>query len=102
VVAELHFNPLGTKRHTGLNLGLSECNDADCAKTWRPLAAPADAQGGGEWSIVTRPNGARQWAYKDWPVFTNAADAKPGDAQGEGVTVVRSGLSGLSWEVATL
>jgi hypothetical protein len=35
-------------------------------------------------------------------IFTNSADATPGDAMGEGLTVVRSGVSGLSWEIATL
>jgi predicted lipoprotein with Yx(FWY)xxD motif len=101
VLAELRFNPLGTKRHTGPNLGLTEC-DAACTRTWQPFVAAGDAAPGGDWTIVTRPDGVRQWAYKDWPVFTNVADGKPGDTFGEGVTTVKGGLTGLSWQVATL
>ncbi len=101
VLAELRFNPLGTKRHTGPNIGLDACKD-DCLKTWAPLTAPADAAAAEDWSIVTRPDGTKQWAYKAWPVFTNVADSKAGDTMGEGVTELRDGISGLSWQVATL
>ncbi|HTJ65035.1 MAG TPA: hypothetical protein VL899_14620 [Alphaproteobacteria bacterium] len=101
VLAELRFNPLGTKRHTGPNIGLDACKD-DCLKTWHPLAAPADAKGAEDWTVVARPDGSKQWAYKDWPVFTNVADTKAGDAQGEGVTEIKDGQSGLHWQVATL
>jgi predicted lipoprotein with Yx(FWY)xxD motif len=101
VLAELRFNPLGTKRHTGLNLGLTECT-AECLKEWPPLEAPADAKPAGDWTVVARADGIRQWAYKGWPVYRNAQDQKAGDTFGEGVTKVRNGISGLSWEVATL
>jgi predicted lipoprotein with Yx(FWY)xxD motif len=101
VLAKLVFNPLGTKRHTGENLGLKDCT-GDCTKTWIPYAAPADAKGAEDWSVVTRDDGTRQWAYKDWPVYTNVNDAKAGDAQGEGVSSFKDGITGLSWQVATL
>jgi predicted lipoprotein with Yx(FWY)xxD motif len=101
VLAQLVFNPLGTKRHTGPNIGLTDCT-ADCTKTWLPYAAPADAQGAEDWSVVTRDDGTKQWAYKDWPVYTNVADSKAGDTIGEGVSSFKDGISGLSWQVATL
>jgi predicted lipoprotein with Yx(FWY)xxD motif len=101
VLAELRFNPLGTKRHTGPNLGLTECTGA-CVRDWPPLEAPADARGGDDWSVVTRQDGIRQWAYKGWPVYRNGQDRNPGDTFGEGVTTIRGGISGLSWQVATL
>jgi predicted lipoprotein with Yx(FWY)xxD motif len=101
VLAKLVFNPLGTKRHTGENLGLKDCT-GDCTKTWVPYAAPADAKGAEEWSVVTRDDGTRQWAYKDWPVYTNVNDTKAGDAVGEGVSSFKDGITGLSWQVATL
>lgn len=101
VLAELRFNALGTKRHTGQNLGLTECT-GDCLKDWPPLEATADAKGADDWSVITRADGLRQWAYKGWPVYRNVRDQKEGDTFGEGVTTVRSGVSGLSWEVATL
>ena len=61
VLAELRFNPLGTKRHTGPNLGLTDCT-GDCTKTWLPYVAPADAAGAEDWSVVARDDGTRQWA----------------------------------------
>jgi predicted lipoprotein with Yx(FWY)xxD motif len=101
VLAELKFNPLGTKRHTGANLGLTECT-GKCLQDWPPLEAPADAKAADDWSVVTRADGIRQWAYKGWPVYRNAQDQNAGDTFGEGVTTVRNGISGLSWQVATL
>jgi predicted lipoprotein with Yx(FWY)xxD motif len=101
VLAQLVFNPLGTKRHTGPNIGLTDCA-ADCVKTWAPYVAPADATGAGDWSVVTRDDGTRQWAYKAWPVYTNVNDSKAGDTIGEGVSSFKDGISGLSWQVATL
>ena len=101
VLAELRFNPLGTKRHTGPNIGLTDCT-AECTKTWLPYVAAADATGNDDWSVVTRDDGTRQWAYKGWPVYTNVLDRKAGDTFGEGVSTLKTGISGLSWEVATL
>jgi predicted lipoprotein with Yx(FWY)xxD motif len=101
VLAQLVFNPLGTKRHTGPNIGLTDCT-GDCTKTWIPYTAPADATGAEDWSVVTRDDGTHQWAYKSWPVYTNAQDAKAGDTFGEGVSSLKTGISGLSWQVATL
>jgi predicted lipoprotein with Yx(FWY)xxD motif len=101
VLAQLVFNPLGTKRHTGPNIGLTDCT-GDCTKTWIPYAAAPDATGAEDWSVVTRDDGTRQWAYKNWPVYTNAQDAKAGDTYGEGVSTLKTGISGLSWQVATL
>jgi predicted lipoprotein with Yx(FWY)xxD motif len=101
VLAKLVFNPLGTKRHTGENLGLTSCT-GDCVKTWIPYTAPADAKAAEDWSVVTRDDGTKQWAYKDWPVYTNVNDSKAGDAIGEGVSSFKDGITGLSWQVATL
>jgi predicted lipoprotein with Yx(FWY)xxD motif len=101
VLGQLIFNPLGTKRHTGANIGLTDCT-GDCTKTWIPYAAAADATGAEDWSIVTRDDGTRQWAYKNWPVYTNVQDTKPGDTFGEGVSKLTTGITGLSWQVATL
>jgi predicted lipoprotein with Yx(FWY)xxD motif len=52
--------------------------------------------------VVTRDDGTRQWAYKGWPVYTNVQDTKPGDTIGEGTSSFKDGISGLSWQVATL
>jgi predicted lipoprotein with Yx(FWY)xxD motif len=62
--------------------GKSACN-GPCAKLWPPLAAQASDAASGEWSIVTRDDGSKQWAYKGWPLYTYSKDAKPGDMTGD-------------------
>jgi predicted lipoprotein with Yx(FWY)xxD motif len=64
--------------------GVSNCYD-NCAKNWPPLAAAADAKPMGEWTIVTRKDNTRQWAYKGMPLYTWVKDAKPGESGGEGM-----------------
>ncbi len=63
--------------------GKSVCN-GPCATNWPPLMAAADARGSGEWSIVTRDDGGRQWAYKGKPLYRWIKDQKPGDRTGDG------------------
>lgn len=53
--------------------GKSVC-DGDCAKTWKPALADADAKPAGYWSIVTRADGSRQWAFRGKPVYTYVSD----------------------------
>jgi predicted lipoprotein with Yx(FWY)xxD motif len=67
--------------------GKSECN-GPCAVNWPPLLAAADAQPTSEWTIVTRADGARQWAYKGKPLYLWAKDMKPGDRTGDNVNNV--------------
>lgn len=61
----------------------SACN-GPCAKNWPPLAAPADAKPMGNWTVLTREDGSKQWAYKGKPLYTFAKDSKPGETAGEG------------------
>ena len=58
---------------------------ADCAANWPPFKVAADAKASGEWSIVARDDGAKQWAYDGKPLYTFIKDKKPGDAAGEGM-----------------
>nr|WP_157263803.1 hypothetical protein [Azohydromonas aeria] len=67
--------------------GKSVCN-GPCATNWPPLVAAADARAQGDWSVVTRDDGSRQWAYKGKPLYYWAKDAKPGDRTGDGVNQV--------------
>jgi len=63
--------------------GKSACN-GPCAANWPPLVAGADAKASGDWTIVTRDDGTKQWAYKGRPLYTWAQDKKPGDRTGDG------------------
>lgn len=63
--------------------GKSACN-GPCATNWPPLMAAADAKASGDWTIVTRDDGSKMWAYKGKPLYTFAKDTKPGDTTGDG------------------
>jgi predicted lipoprotein with Yx(FWY)xxD motif len=53
-----------------------------CAQMWPPVLAENDALPVGDWTIVTRPDGNRQWAYNQQPLYTAVLDRKPGDTIG--------------------
>lgn len=55
---------------------------ADCAKTWVPALAPVYAAPMGEWTIIIRDDGAKQWAYKSRPLYTFVKDVDPGSVHG--------------------
>ncbi len=61
--------------------GKSACNGG-CATAWPVLAAPADAKAEGDWSVVTRDDGSKQWAYKGKPLYTYAKDTAGAAATG--------------------
>jgi predicted lipoprotein with Yx(FWY)xxD motif len=62
--------------------GKSACN-GPCAAAWPPLAAAEGDAAQGKWSVVTREDGSRQWAYEGKPVYTFNKDEKPGDKVGD-------------------
>lgn len=63
--------------------GKSTCN-GPCATNWPPLLAAADAKPSGDYTIITRDDGAKQWAYKGKPLYLWIKDTKPGDRTGDG------------------
>lgn len=63
--------------------GKSACN-GPCADNWPPLMASADAKAAGDWSVVTRNDGKKMWAYKGKPLYTFKKDTKAGDVNGDG------------------
>ncbi len=71
--------------------GRSNCN-GQCAVTWPPLMAQADAKPVGDYTLVTREGGGQQWAYKGKPLYTFLGDQKPNDMNGKGMNGV--------WQVA--
>lgn len=72
--------------------GKSVCN-GPCAVNWPPLAVGDNARPMGDWTIVMRDDGLKQWAYKGKPLYTWVKDQKPGDKTGDGF------LNG-AWHVA--
>jgi predicted lipoprotein with Yx(FWY)xxD motif len=63
--------------------GKSACS-GDCAKAWTPLAAPADAQASGDWTVAVRDDGSKQWAFKGKALYTSSLDSKPSETKGNG------------------
>jgi predicted lipoprotein with Yx(FWY)xxD motif len=61
--------------------GKSVCN-GQCAQYWPPLAAGADAKAMGDWTVITRDDGSKQWAHKGKPLYTFVQDKKAGDNTG--------------------
>jgi predicted lipoprotein with Yx(FWY)xxD motif len=56
--------------------------DEKCARVWEPVIAPAAAQAGGEWSVIQRAPGVRQWAFRKKPLYTYTQDTKSWSYQG--------------------
>mgnify|MGYP000113702579 CR=1 FL=1 len=72
--------------------GKSACN-GQCAVNWPPALVADGAKASGDWTIVTRDDGQKQWAYKGKPLHGFAKDTKAGDKTGDGF------LNG-AWHVA--
>lgn len=63
--------------------GKSVCN-GPCAANWPPLKAGAEDRADGEFTVIARDDGAKQWAYKGKPLYLSNKDQKPGDRTGDG------------------
>jgi predicted lipoprotein with Yx(FWY)xxD motif len=72
--------------------GKSACN-GPCAVNWPILAASADAKASGDWTVVTRDDGSKMWAYKGKPLYTFKKDMAAGDVKGDG-------LLNSAWQIA--
>ena len=73
--------------------GKSVCN-GPCATNWPPLMAADTDTPSGDYSIVTRDDGKKQWALKGKPLYFWIKDTKAGDKTGDCM------LSG-AWHAAT-
>ena len=69
----------------------SNCNEK-CAESWVPLAATADAKAVGDFTVISRNDGSRMWAYRYRPLYTSPSDKAPGDANGIATT--------MQWRIA--
>jgi len=54
---------------------VSHCTEG-CASAWPPLLVTIGKTGEvvGDWTVIARDDGARQWAYKGHPVYTRYHD----------------------------
>ncbi len=62
--------------------GKSVCN-GDCAIKWPAVMATDADKPMGDFTVITRDNGKKQWAYKGKPVYTWPEDQEPGDKYGD-------------------
>ncbi len=67
--------------------GKSVCN-GPCATNWPPLLAGDMDRASGDYSIITRDDGKKQWAFRGKPLYYWVKDSKPGDRTGDGVNKV--------------
>lgn len=66
----------------GRDLGTDPRCVKECQK-WHPFLAPDDAVAQGDWSVYTRADGRKQWAYIGYALWTYDGDTKPGDVMAE-------------------
>jgi predicted lipoprotein with Yx(FWY)xxD motif len=67
--------------------GKSVCN-GPCATNWPPLFAGDSDTAGGDYVVIVRDDGKKQWAFKGKPLYYWVKDQKPGDRTGDGVNNV--------------
>ncbi len=63
--------------------GKSVCN-GPCASNWPPLFVMDGETAPADYTIVTRDDGKKQWAFKGKPLYYWVKDQKPGDRTGDG------------------
>jgi predicted lipoprotein with Yx(FWY)xxD motif len=63
--------------------GKSACN-GKCAEIWPPFFAMDGDKPHGDFAVITRDDGKRQWSYKGKPLYFWSKDQKPGDRTGDG------------------
>jgi predicted lipoprotein with Yx(FWY)xxD motif len=64
--------------------GVSNC-DGPCAVNWPPLMAATGAKDEGDYTVITRKDGSKQWAKDGMPLYYWVKDTKAGDITGDGV-----------------
>ena len=62
----------------------SNCSGS-CAKSWPPYAAAAGDKAEGQFGIIARADGSRQWTINGQPLYYWVKDKKVGDTTGDGV-----------------
>lgn len=90
MMAGVKMTPDGLNDSTGKPLytfardttpGKSACN-GPCVAAWPPLMATSTDKDMGDWTVITRDDGGKQWAYKGKPLYTYAKDTAGQPATG--------------------
>lgn len=63
---------------------VSSCYD-NCAHNWPAFNPAESARDTGDWRIIFRADGTKQWAYKGKPVYRFLLDRNAGDVKGDGI-----------------
>jgi predicted lipoprotein with Yx(FWY)xxD motif len=63
--------------------GRSNCRD-QCAQLFPPVSAHDVTDLVGDWKVIRRTDGSRQWTYKNRPIYTYAEDL-PGKTLADGM-----------------
>lgn len=61
--------------------GESTCVDI-CAESFRPFLAASHSQVFGDWSLIDRSDGSKQWALRGKALYTYVKDVDPGSVRG--------------------
>jgi len=64
----------------------------NCLTNWPILKAEASDTDMGDWKVITRDDGTKQWSYKGKPLYYFAMDKAAGDKLGDG--------RGMVWHIA--
>ena len=84
VAADKHQKTLYAPR--GETNVASLCVDTQCQEDWSPVVAPRIARAIGDWDVITRNDGLKQWAYRGQPLFRFSGDVLIREFEGHGVT----------------
>jgi len=68
------------------NTGTKSTCDGTCAQKRPPLIAPDNAIASGDFTVVTRSDGKKMWAYRYRPLYTSQLDSAPGEIKGDDPT----------------
>jgi predicted lipoprotein with Yx(FWY)xxD motif len=63
--------------------GTSVCNPP-CSNIFPPYLGADKDSGQGDFALISRQDGSKQWTYKGRPLYRFYADDKPGDQGGDG------------------
>ncbi|WP_395607681.1 hypothetical protein [Pseudomonas sp. B22129] len=64
--------------------GKSACS-GQCLANWPAFTAKDGAKDADGYTVISRDDGSKQWAYKGQALYTWVKDSKPGDITGDGV-----------------